>query len=72
MFGKKGDPERKASHLRHFRRKVQQYKMGYAGVDQQSEAVSYTDESMIIDAWGQVCQQTQDPSSMARRVALWR
>lgn len=75
MFGRNKKSGKRASFIRMYRRKMQNDldAMGYPGREEaESSPHTAVDESLVIDAWGQVCQQTQDPSSMCRRVSLIR
>ena len=62
--------ENRASFIQKYRQKLQRDldDMGYRGGAENTGS----DDSVVIDAWGQVCQKTQDPSSMGRRVSLIR
>ena len=75
MFVKNKKSGKRAGFIQMYRRKLQNDldAMGYPGAEEtETSPHPAVDESLVIDAWGQVCQQTQDPSSMCRRVSLIR
>jgi hypothetical protein len=70
MFGKKKNSEKRAGFISRYRLKLRRDldAMGYPG----EAGTSWSENSVVIDAWGQVCQKAQDPSSMCHRVSLIR